>query len=119
MEQKTLFAGYIHKAPVRRIGLDDITGLHIGQSQCDQRVSLTVASADRRDSKFLPPVGKRDSRHIGILLRGRRATVAIPAELGKKVLPAGSVGETAVTVRLYLTGHRPVQKKGQRAGIIP
>ena len=45
--------------------------------------------------------------------------MTIPAELGKKVLPAGCVGETAVTVRLYLTGHRLVQKKGQCAGIIP
>lgn len=105
MGQKTLFAGYIHKAPVRRIGLNNIAGLHIGQRQCDQRVSLTAASTDRRDADLLPPIGEPDNRCTGIFFSGCRAAVTIPAELRVEVLLTGWVGKAAIAVGLYLTGH--------------
>ena len=112
-------ARYIQKASTRSVGFDDIPRLHIGQNQCDQRITLTAAATDRRDANFLPPIRKLDNGRTGILLFRSWAAVTIPAELRVEVLLTSGVGEAAVAVGLHLTGHRLMHQKCQCAGIVP
>lgn len=90
-------ARYIQKASTRSVGFDDIPRLHIGQNQCDQRITLTAAATDRRDANFLPPIRKLDNGRTGILLFRSWAAVTQTAVFDKVVL-------SGVAKKLYTHG---------------